>query len=64
MIQHLVKSIDYLSYHLKMKRIEHLFSKCYTPNVEIKDFNVLIDGKIFFNVPIKSKEKTYGKILK
>ena len=23
------------------------FSKCFTPSVEIKDFNVLIDGKRF-----------------
>ena len=26
------------------------FSKYYTPNVEIKDFNVLIYGKSFFTV--------------
>ena len=38
-----------------------LFSKCYTPNVEIKYFNVLIDGKSFFDVPIK-KEETYEMI--
>ena len=35
------------------------FSKYYTASVEIKDFNVLIDGKSFFDVPIKSKEETY-----
>ena len=35
------------------------FSKYYTPSVEIKDFNVLIDGKSFFVVPIKNKEETY-----
>ena len=34
------------------------FSKYYTVSVETKDFNVLIDGKSFFNVPIK-KEETY-----
>ena len=28
------------------------FSKYYTPKVEIKDFNVLVDGKSFFDVPI------------
>ena len=39
------------------------FSKYYTPNVEIKDFNVLIDGKSFFDVPIKNKEETYEKII-
>ena len=35
------------------------FSKYYIPSVEIKDFNVLIDGKSFFDVPIKNKEETY-----
>ena len=34
------------------------FSKYYTPRVEIKDFNVLIDGKSFFDVPVKSNEET------
>ena len=35
------------------------FSKCYTPSVEKKDFHVLIDGKSFFDVPIKNKEKSH-----
>ena len=39
------------------------FSKYYTPSVEIKDFNVLIDGKSFFNSPIKNKEEAYEKII-
>ena len=38
-------------------------SKYYTPKVEIKDVNVLIHGKTFFDVPIKSKEETYEKII-
>ena len=29
------------------------FSKCYVPKIEIKDFNVLIDGKQFFEIPVK-----------
>ena len=37
------------------------FSKYYTPKVEIKDFNVLIDGKSFFNMPVKNKEEVYEK---
>ena len=45
-----------------MKSIEIFFSKHYTPNVEIKDFNVFIDGKIFFDVPVKTKEEAYEKI--
>ena len=35
----------------------------YVPSVEIKDFNVLIDGKSFFNVPVKNKEEAYEKII-
>ena len=38
------------------------FSKYYVPKVEIKDFNVLIDGKSFFDVPVKNKEEAYKKI--
>ena len=40
------------------------FSKYYVPKVEIKDFNVLIDGKIFFDVPVKNKEEAYKKIMR
>ena len=39
------------------------FSKYYVPKVEIKDFNVLIDGKRFFDVPVKNKEEAYEKIM-
>ena len=39
------------------------FSKHYATKVEIKDFNVLIDGKSFFDVPITNKEETYEKII-
>ena len=38
------------------------FSKYYVPKVEIKDFNMLIDGKSFFDVPVKNKE-AYEKIM-
>ena len=37
------------------------FSKYYLPKVEIKYFNVLIDGKIFFDVPVKNKEEAQEK---
>ena len=36
--------------------------KYYLPNVEIKDYNVLIDGNAFFELPIKNIEETYKKI--
>ena len=39
------------------------FSKYYTPKVEIKEFNVLIHGKSFFDVPVKNKEEAYEKII-
>ena len=39
------------------------FSKYYTPKVEIKGLNVLIDGESFFDVPVKNKEEGYGKII-
>ena len=32
-------------------------------NVEIKDFNVLIDGKSFFDLPVKNEEEAYEKIM-
>ena len=39
------------------------FSKYYTPKVEIKYFNGLIARKSFFDVPVKSKEETYKKVI-
>ena len=38
------------------------FSKYYTPTVEIKDCNVIIDGEPFYKIPIKNKEETYKAI--
>ena len=35
------------------------FLKYHIPKVEIKDFNVLIDGKPFFEIPVKNKEEAY-----
>ena len=39
------------------------FSKYYAPNVQIKDFNVLINGKSFFDMPIKDDKETYEEII-
>ena len=33
------------------------------PLVEIKDFNALIDNKPFFDQPVKSKQKTFEKLI-
>ena len=38
------------------------FSKYYVPNVQVNDFNVLIDGKSFFDMPIKNGKETYEQI--
>ena len=38
------------------------FLKYYTPTVEIKDYNVLINQKPFFEMPIKNKKETYQAI--
>ena len=36
----------------------------YLPNVEIKDYNVMIDGKNFFNQPIQNNKVTYKTVRK
>ena len=42
---------------------EGFFSHYYVPNVRIKDFNILIDGKSFFDLPVKNEEEAYDKII-
>ena len=39
------------------------FSKYYTPTVEIKDYNVIIDGEPFYEIPIKNKGKRLKQLL-
>ena len=38
------------------------FPKYYTPTVEIKYYNIIIDGEPFYEIPIKNKEETYKAI--
>ena len=38
------------------------FSHYYVPNVRIKDCNIIIDGKRFFDLPVKNEE-AYEKII-
>ena len=40
------------------------FSRYYTSSVEIRNLNVLIDGKGFFDSPIKIKKKHTKNLLK
>ena len=39
------------------------FSRYYVPNVQIKDFKVVIDGKSFFDMSIKNGEEIYHQII-
>ena len=39
------------------------FSNYYVPKVEVNDFNVWIDGKISFDLPVKNEEEAYEKII-
>ena len=39
------------------------YYKYYLPSLEIKDYNVLIDGNTFFELPIKNIEETCEKII-
>ena len=39
------------------------FSQFYLPNVMVKDYNVIIDKLAFFDLPIKTKEEGYEKII-
>ena len=44
----------------KKERTEH--TKYYLPAVEIKDYNVMIDGRDFFDKPVKINLITYDNI--
>ena len=39
------------------------FSQFYLPRVMVKDFNVIIDKLAFFDLPIKTEEEAYEKII-
>ena len=39
------------------------FSQFYLPRVMVKDFNVTIDKLAFFDLPIKTEEEAYEKII-
>ena len=39
------------------------FSQFYLPKVMVKDFNVIIDKLAFFDLPIKTEEEVYEKII-
>ena len=39
------------------------FSQFYLPNVMVKDYNVIIDKLALFDLPIKTEEEVYEKII-
>ena len=49
---------------MKMKMIQHHIQNYYLPKVEIKDYNIKIDGRNLFDQPINNDIKTYGNIRK
>ena len=57
-----VNRLFLLSYENEEARKSH--STYYLPKVEIKDYNVMIDGRNFFDQPINSMTKTYENIRK
>ena len=40
-----------------------LFSQFYLPRVMVKDYNVIIDKLAFFDLPIKTEEEAYEKVI-
>ena len=47
-----------------MMRKQKISDKRYIPNVEIKDYNVMIDGKNVFDQPVKNDKVTFENITK
>ena len=45
------------------ENFRNFFSKYYVPSVEIKDFNILIGGNPFFEIPVKNKKEAYEAII-
>ena len=57
-MQHLIKLIYHLPYNFKMTNI--FFKLLYTKSWNNR-FNVLIEGKMFFDEPVKIKEEKQEK---
>ena len=57
-----VKRLFVLAFENDTQRTSH--TGPYLPNVEIKNYNVMINGENFFDQPIKMNKVTYGNIRK
>ena len=51
-----INTLFVLAFENDEDRIDH--EKSYLPNVEIKDYNIMINGENFFDQPIKNKKTT------
>ena len=58
--------IDCLPNRSKLENFlyKNLFVKYYMPLVEIKDFNALIDNRLFFDQPGKNKQRAHENVVK
>ena len=56
-----VNSLFVLSFENEADRTS--YEKYYVLKFEIKDFNVLTNGKSFFDIPVKNKEEAYEQII-
>ena len=57
-----VNRLFILAFENDTQRTSH--SRYYLPNVEIKNYNIVINGENFFDQPIKNKKITYDNIRK
>ena len=57
-----VKLLLVLLFENTTERIVH--TKYYVRTVKMKDYNVMIDGRNFFDQPVKNNVRTYDKIRK
>ena len=57
-----VNRLFVLAFENDAQRISH--NTYYLPNVEIKDYNIMINGENFFDQPIKNNKGTYENIRK
>ena len=56
-----VNRLFVLAYQITIDR--QSFSTFYLPRLMIKDYNIIIDKLVFFDLPIKTEEEAYEKII-
>ena len=57
-----INKLFVLAFENDAQRTSH--SRYYLPNVEIKDYNIKINGENFFDQPVKDNKVTYENIRK